>query len=138
MTRSTSSCGRLRQLLCEWRAGNPLQLGPLQDGWWNRRHSRSDSRAAAYQIARVTRESAGCRAPLQRGIRVGEVHAEIAQRGRAEQGIGDGVRQHVGVGMAFQTEVAGNGDPAQDEWPAGSDAVDIPAEAGAIFRPVTQ
>jgi hypothetical protein len=58
--------------------------------------------------------------PRERGIRVGEVLADVAQPGRAEQGIRGGVRQHVGVAVADQAALGGEDDPAQHEDPPGS------------------
>src|SRR5579884_134413 len=67
--------------------------------------------------------------PLRIGI--GKMHSDIAQGGGAQQGVGDGVRENIGVGVALQPELAGDYDAAQDERPAGRDAVHIPAEASA-------
>src|SRR5579872_4068519 len=64
-------------------------------------------------------------------VGVGEMHSDIAQCGRAQNGIGDGVRQHVRVRVAFQSEFAGDGDSAQNQRAAGGDAVDVPTEPGA-------
>src|SRR5436305_9476745 len=61
------------------------------------------------------------------------MHADIAQRGRAQNGIGDGMRQHVRVGMAFQPEFARHGDAAQNQRSARSNPVNIPSQAGSDF-----
>ena len=45
-------------------------------------------------------------AALPSRIGIGKVHADIAQRGRAEDGVGNGMSEHVGVGVAFQAEFA--------------------------------
>ena len=61
------------------------------------------------------------------------MHADVAQRGGAQNGVGDGVGQHVGVGVAFKPEFAGHRHAAEDERPAGNQAVHIPAQPGAHF-----
>ena len=70
----------------------------------------------------------------------GKVHADIAQRGRPQQRIGDGVGKHIGVGMALQSEFGGNDDAAQNQRPAARDAMNVPALACAEVAqdPVTQ
>ena len=83
-------------------------------------------------MVRVAQEAQAIGA-LPAGIRIGKVHADVAQRRRAQQRIGDRVRQHIGVGVPFETEFAGNGDAAQYQRPPGNDAVDIPALACAVF-----
>ena len=60
-------------------------------------------------------------------IGIGEVHADVAERERAQQRIRDGVRQHIGVRVAFQAELGWNRNAAQDQRPAGSDAMNVPA-----------
>ena len=47
------------------------------------------------------------------GIGIGKVHPDVAQRGCAEDGIGDRVGQHVGVGVSCEAQLRGNFDPAQ-------------------------
>ena len=53
-------------------------------------------------------------AALPAGVGIGEVHPDVAQRRRSENGVGDGVRQHVGVGVPFQPEFAGYRHPSQN------------------------
>ena len=48
-------------------------------------------------------------------IGIGKMHADVAESGRAQQCVGDGVRKHVGVGVAFQPKFARDGDAAQDQ-----------------------
>jgi hypothetical protein len=62
--------------------------------------------------------------------------ADVAQPGRAQQGIGDGVQQHVGIGMAEQAEGMGDGHAADDEFAAGNESVDVIALADADLRHV--
>ena len=66
-------------------------------------------------------------------VGIGEMHADIAERDGPEQSVGDGVGQHIGVRVAFQSEVARDGDAAQDQRPAGYDAMDIPTLAHAAL-----
>jgi len=55
------------------------------------------------------------------------MHADVAQRSGAQKSIGDGMRQNVGIGVTVQSELGRNRDTAEDERPAGRDAVDVPA-----------
>jgi len=78
----------------------------------------------------VEEELNGVRAaPLGGGI--GEMHADVAEGEGAEDGVGDGVREDIGIGVAGETEFAGDGDAAEDERAASFDAVSIPALADA-------
>ena len=52
-------------------------------------------------------------------IGVGEVPAEIPEADGAEQGVGQGVGHHVGVAVPGQAGHTGDGDPPEDEGPAG-------------------
>src|SRR5580698_6063704 len=76
--------------------------------------------------------------PARVGIR--EVHADITQRERSERCVGDGVRENIGIGVAFQAECRGNDHSAQDHRPAGYDTMHVPALADSKFAqdPVTQ
>ena len=64
-------------------------------------------------------------------VGVGEVLADVAEPGGAEQRVDDRVGEDVGVGVARQPAVARNLDPAQDQRPAGLEAVGVDADAGA-------
>lgn len=68
---------------------------------------------------------------LELGRGVGEELADIAQRGRTQQGVGDGMRQGVGVGVAQQAMGMRNGDAAQDQGAFGDQGVGVPAFADA-------
>ena len=87
------------------------------------------SRTSAAACAR----NASLAAPFQRGSVSGKVHADVAQRRRAQQRVGDGVRKNIGVGVALQAEFAGDGDASQNQRAARRKAMRIPAQAGANF-----
>jgi hypothetical protein len=57
------------------------------------------------------------------------MHPNIAQRGSAQKSISDRMRKNVGVRVSFESELAGDGDAAEDQWPAWRDTMDIPALA---------
>src|SRR5579885_3107754 len=61
------------------------------------------------------------------------MHADVAQSGSSQDRIGDGVGKNIGIGVAFQTQFRRNGDASQDERAAGSQPVNIPAQAGSDF-----
>lgn len=69
-------------------------------------------------------------AVLPLGVGIGEVEADVAKGGGAEEGVCDGVGEDVGVGVAIEAEVTGDGDAAEDERAALHDAVVVPAETG--------
>src|SRR5260370_11919665 len=66
-------------------------------------------------------------------VRIGEVHADIAQRGSSEQCGRYSVRQDVGVGMAFEAKFAGDRDAAQNMRSFRRDATNVPPESSALF-----
>ena len=77
---------------------------------------------AGRQPARATRSTTSARSrspssPSQFGVGVGEMLADVAQPRRAEEGVGDGVQDDVGVGMAEQAAGVVDPDPAQDQRP---------------------
>jgi hypothetical protein len=57
--------------------------------------------------------------------------ADVAQRGRAEERVGDGVQQRIGVGMAQQALLVRDGDAAQDQRAAFDQGVAVIALADA-------
>src|SRR5262249_47473207 len=67
-------------------------------------------------------------------VGIGEMHADIAEGGGAENGIGDGVGQHVGVGVSGEPGFIGDGEAAETEGSAGFEAGGDEAEAGADCR----
>ncbi len=64
-------------------------------------------------------------------IRVGEVHADVAQRQRAEDRVADRVEQDVGIGMPVETAIEGDRHAAQNEPASGDERVDVEAIADA-------
>ena len=63
--------------------------------------------------------------PLRGGIR--EMHADVAQGKTAEDSIGNGVRENVGIGMTGKTERSRNGDATQNEGTARFNAMRVPS-----------
>jgi len=57
------------------------------------------------------------------GVVVGEVLADVAQGGGAEEGVADGVEQHVGVGVAEEAEGVGYFDASEPQFAVGSQLV---------------
>ena len=60
----------------------------------------------------------------------GEVLADVAQPGGAEQRVGDRVGEHVGVGVAGQAALVRDLDAAEHERPALLEAVRVDPDAG--------
>src|SRR6185437_16134212 len=58
---------------------------------------------------------------------------DIAEGGGPEQRVGDGMKQHVRVGMPFQAELRWNGQAANDERLARHGAMNVPAKARPVF-----
>ena len=63
--------------------------------------------------------------PFVARVAVREMLADIAEGGRAEQRVGHGVQQHVGVRMAEQAFLIRDVHPAQDQAAALHQAVDV-------------
>ena len=63
------------------------------------------------------------------GIGVREVLADVAERCRAQQGVRDGVRQNVGVGVAVKARLRGYPNPAEDQRPPWGQTMHVPADA---------
>src|SRR5579859_1550487 len=80
------------------------------------------------QIAGVGEEGAAGRAMPAR-VAGGEVAADVAQRRCAEQGIDDGVNQHVSVGMPRQPARVGDGDAADHQGAPFGEAMYVVADA---------
>jgi hypothetical protein len=83
------------------------------------------------KIASVAQEDETV-ATLPSGIRIGEVHTDIAQGDSAEDRVGNSVREHIGIGVAFKAEVGRDVDTAEDEGASGSDTVYIPPLTHAV------
>ena len=69
-------------------------------------------------------------------VGVGEVLADVAEAGRAEQRVDDRVGQDVGVGVALEAELARDLDAAEDQRPPGGEAVGVDADAGPQRQPI--
>ena len=86
--------------------------------------------AGSHAVCGIGQEDPGIRAlPLRIGRR--EMRADVAVRQRAEDGVGNGVHQHVGVGMALQLAVVRDGDTAEPDGVAVLEGVDVVALADA-------
>ena len=59
------------------------------------------------------------------------MRADIALGQRAVDGIGDGMEPHIGIGMALQAPLMGQGHAAEHHVIAGPEAVHVVAIAGA-------
>src|ERR687898_2044345 len=59
-----------------------------------------------------------------------EMLADVAQRGRTEDRVGDGVEQDIGVGMPVQPPIVRDLDPAEDQTPSRREAMSVVADAG--------
>ena len=57
--------------------------------------------------------------------------ADIAEAGGAEQCVGDGVEDDVGIAVAGEAAVVGDGNPAEHDRPVAGEGVDVEAHAGA-------
>jgi hypothetical protein len=56
---------------------------------------------------------------------VGEEFADVAQGGGTQEGVGDGVQQCVGIGVAEQAFAVGNGNAAQNQGATFNEPVDV-------------
>lgn len=74
-------------------------------------------------------ENRGPGNPLPLRIAVGEEDADLAQRGRAEQGVGDGVAEDVAIGVSEQAECVRDVDRSEDERASGNEPVEVIAAA---------
>jgi hypothetical protein len=69
---------------------------------------------------------------LIRSIRIGKMHADIAQGKRAQQGIADGVQQHVCIAVTERPFMMGNLYAPQPEIPAFRKLVKIYSETDPV------
>src|SRR5699024_1479008 len=67
--------------------------------------------------------------PLRIGV--GEMHADVTQSGSTQHCIGHRVQKNVSVGVPIESKVGRDGHASDGQWAARSDAVDVPAQAGA-------
>ena len=70
---------------------------------------------------------AGDAAPARIGVR--EVAAEVTEREGAQERLADGVREHVGVGVAVEADLGRQRHPAEHERAAPHQRMQIEAEA---------
>jgi hypothetical protein len=59
------------------------------------------------------------------------VLADVAEGRRAEQGVADGVQEHVGIAVAVEADRGGNINPADDELSVLCKLVDVYADSYA-------
>src|SRR5215213_3935692 len=63
-------------------------------------------------------------------VRRGKMLADVAQRGRSQHRVGDGVKEDVGVGMTIQPSIMRDFHTAEDEATSSRKAMDVVADAG--------
>ena len=68
------------------------------------------------------------------GVAVGKQRADVAERGGTEHGVGDGVADDVGIGMAFEAEFEGDTHAGEDESAIRHEAVQVITGADADGR----
>jgi hypothetical protein len=66
--------------------------------------------------------------------RIREVHSDVPEGKRAQNGISYGMEQNVSVGMSYQPKLTWNLHATQDQWTARLDPVRVPALADAKTR----
>ncbi|MCY1302881.1 hypothetical protein D9M70_525640 [compost metagenome] len=104
------------------------QLGRL------RNHGGIDIADLIARLAHAARSLAQQHAAVGAGkarVGIGEMAADVAQRGRAEQRVSHRVQQRVGIGMAQQAAVMRDFHAAKDQLAAGHQRVDVIALAHA-------
>ena len=79
-------------------------------------------------------ETHGVRAPVGR-VGVGEVLAEVSQTRRSQEGVGHGVGQDVGIGMAQETPLVGNRHATEADRALPAESVHVEAEARSVHHP---
>ena len=62
---------------------------------------------------------------------VGEVRADVVERGCAQQGIGDGVQQGIGIGVSLQAFGVGDVYAAENQRAVGHEGVNVVALSDA-------
>ena len=72
---------------------------------------------------------------LELRVGVGEVVADVAERGGAEQRIGDRMAERIGIGVAGQAVRVRDLDAAEDQLAAGDQRMRVPAFADAQSGP---
>ena len=61
--------------------------------------------------------------------------ADVAEAGRAEQGVGDGVKDDVGIAVAGKPAAVGHVDAAEHDRTFAGEGVDVEAHASARDKP---
>ena len=61
------------------------------------------------------------------------MHADVAEGGSAENGVGDGMGENVGIGVAFEADFRRDGYTAENERALAYEPVIVPAKPGAIL-----
>ena len=89
-----------------------------------------DARAAAFEDVRHAREDVRAGDALDGGVRVGKMVADVGGGDRAQQRVGDGVDEHVGVRMAFESLGMRDLDPAEKERPAFREGMNVVTDTG--------
>ena len=77
-------------------------------------------------------KKARARRSLEHRIRVRKMGSNVAFPHCAEQGIHQGVKQHIGIGMPRKASLVGNMDPTKNQFPAGHQAMNIEPLADPI------
>ncbi len=68
------------------------------------------------------------------GVGIGIGVANIAEAGRAEQGVGDGVQHHIGVAMPGEAARVRNADAAKQQRPAFFQAMSVVTNSDAHMK----
>src|ERR1039458_8972702 len=107
-----------------------LQFRPLQDH--RRIHVYDPKTLFLRQVFGAPQEHQAVAAvPL--GVGIGKMHPNIAQGGRAQNGVGNRVGQDVGIRVSLQAQLEGHRNSAQDQRSAGGETVYVPPEPRADF-----
>jgi len=91
-----------------------------------------DAEAALLHQPENMAKETRARRSLERRIRVREMGSNVALPHRAEQGIHQGVKKHIGIGMARKADVAGNMKPTKNQFPARHQAMNIETLADPV------
>jgi hypothetical protein len=62
------------------------------------------------------------------------MHSDIAQSGCSQDRIGNGVRQNIGIGMTFQSELRSDWHASKNQRASGGNPVIVPAQSGSDFH----
>src|ERR1019366_1551937 len=115
----------LVQLLTN-RCSKILKLGALENH--RRIHVHDGIANFGGQISSVLQKLQAIGA-LPARVSIGKVHPDVPQGGRSQQCVRDGMRKYVGIGVSFQAELGRNRYAAQNQRPAGHDAMNVPTLA---------